>query len=78
MSKDPEGLILWKTLREQWHRANQNAREARTRLTATYASALTSGGPAPTQMLIDDVLWHEKLADTLSVELNQFVVNRLG
>jgi hypothetical protein len=65
----------WATLREQWHIANQAARTARFAVTRSYMDCANGKGAGPTEQAVAECDRLERLADTLSIEMDQLIKN---
>jgi len=78
MHNDPEGVKLWNRLRMSWQEAHQSALHERLRITRKQIDCAAGNGPDPTIEEIQEVERLEALATHLSIEMDNFVKNRLG
>lgn len=78
MPKDPEGLKLWRALRDQWQETNQKAVAARAELVRKQIACAAGTGPDPTVAEIEEVDQQERMAGRLAVEMDNFITNRLS
>ena len=65
----------WAILRGQWHEANQAARTARFTATRSFVDCANGKGTGPTEQALAECERLERLADTLSIEMDQLIKN---
>lgn len=78
MHNDSEGRKMWKALHDSWQETQQKAVLGRARLVDKQIACAAGKGPDPTDVEIEAVEKVERLATKLSVEMDNFVMNRLA